>query len=403
MSTAAPNTAPLIKGRLPPSVVPRHYDLHYTSIELERHTFEGTVSIDVDVLAGVTSEGVDCITLHSIELDIIKAEYRPDASSRPAVEAFEYRYHLPSQTCRLIFERSSIPTNSSGILVLTFRGILNDLMHGFYRSTYESMDGRTLTIATTQFEPTDARRAYPCFDEPALKATFKLRATVAVDPTRSGLRCFSNTPVQNTYTFSEPVPGCNRSIVKKTYEFATTPLMSTYLLALIVAELDGISTTPTTGLTKGITTTVYTVPGKSHEGQFCLGVASQCLELYANLFGVPYPLGKSDLVALPDFAAGAMENWGLVTYREAKIVVKESTSESMKRGTARTVCHGKYRFSVYFCSYSNFFEETFHNGFGLYSYHRFSFRCIFSFGNANAPAEISKIALRVPSPRSNYT
>jgi aminopeptidase N len=100
----------------------------------------------------------------------------------------------------------------------------------------------------------------------------------------------------------------------KTITYQTTPKMSTYLLALVVGEFDGISKT-----SSNIQTTVYTVPGKAHQGQFCLDVAVHCLDLFQEIFGVPYPLPKSDLLAIPDFAAGAMENWGCVTYREAKV------------------------------------------------------------------------------------
>eukprot|EP00522_Entomoneis_paludosa_P006398 CAMPEP_0172452440 /NCGR_PEP_ID=MMETSP1065-20121228/10097_1 /TAXON_ID=265537 /ORGANISM="Amphiprora paludosa, Strain CCMP125" /LENGTH=680 /DNA_ID=CAMNT_0013204495 /DNA_START=144 /DNA_END=2186 /DNA_ORIENTATION=+ len=110
--------------------------------------------------------------------------------------------------------------------------------------------------------------------------------------------------------------------------------MSTYLLALVVGHFDSVSET-----SNQIVTTVYTCPGKAEQGRFCLDTAVRCLDLYQDLFKIPYPLTKSDLLAIPDFAAGAMENWGVVTYREAKILVTEQTSETLKRGIARTVCH----------------------------------------------------------------
>lgn len=303
-------------GRIPLTVIPRHYDIDYTTIDLERHVFAGTVTISVDTPkpvptlasspnAAASAPPAQVILLHAIEIDILNATFVCDGIKN---EAFEFRYYLPSQTCALLFSPSSIPSScTGGKLIISFRGVLNDLMHGLYRSTYQSLDGRELTIATTQFEPTDARRAFPCFDEPALKATFRLRVTIEIDQTRPSLSCWSNTPIANEHTTKVVKPGCGE-VLEKTFEFETTPKMSTYLVALIVAELDGIATTPKEGPTAGVTTTVYTVPGKSEQGRFCLDVANRCLELFAGeLFGIRYPLAKSDLVAVPDFAAGASE------------------------------------------------------------------------------------------------
>lgn len=155
-------TLPPGPGRLPPTAIPRHYDLHYESIDLERHTFAGTVSIDVDIPASSSgASGADdnndnnVIILHAIELDILSATFQPSGDDGAvASQAYEFRYHIPSQSCSLLFAPSSIAPSSSGKLVLRFRGILNDLMHGLYRSTHTALDGRELTIATTQFEPT---------------------------------------------------------------------------------------------------------------------------------------------------------------------------------------------------------------------------------------------------------
>lgn len=303
-------------GRIPLTVVPRHYDIDYATIDLERHVFAGTVTVSVDTPKPVptlasspdavaSAPPPQVILLHAIEIDILNATFVSDAVK---AEAFEFRYYLPSQTCALLFPPLSIPSSCTcGKLIITFRGVLNDLMHGLYRSTYQSLDGRELTIATTQFEPTDARRAFPCFDEPALKATFRLRVTIEIDQSRPSLSCWSNTAIANEYTAKVQRPGCGEAL-EKTFEFETTPQMSTYLVALIVGELDGISTTPKEGPTASVTTTVYTVPGKSEQGRFCLDVANRCLELFAGeLFGIRYPMTKSDLVAVPDFAAGASE------------------------------------------------------------------------------------------------
>jgi len=297
--------------------------LHYT--DLSRNTFAGTVTISVDVHP--TPALADAIALHAVEISILSAKFQTsddvddgvktsndgnssDNKSSKPIEAYEFRYTQSSQTCTMLFPTGTVAPATKGTLTIHFTGILNPLMHGLYRSTYQSLDGRTLTIATTQFEPTDARRAFPCFDEPALKSIFRLTVTMNVDPTRPGLRVMSNTEILSEHTTAAvtgPAAAAGGEGLKKTYEFAPTPLMSTYLLALIVAELDGISATPRSGPTAGVTTTVYAVPGKARQGQFCLEVATKCLDLYAEMLGVPYPLGKSDLVAVPDFAAGAME------------------------------------------------------------------------------------------------
>lgn len=312
----------LVDGRLPSIAVPTHYDLCYKKIDLERHTFDGTVSIQLVVPEDATTWPRFSLVLHALDLNVLAAKLRSDDKTW---EAEEVRYVKRDQTCELVFGPESLwIKGQSYVLTIDFIGILNDLMRGLYRSTYVGLDGKTHIMATTQFEATDARRAFPCLDEPALKATFALTVTIP-----SSLDCISNTPPASVHTTYEG------GTSTKTITFQTTPKMSTYLLALVVAQFDGISRT-----SGNIQTTVYTVPGKAHQGEFCLDTAVQCLDLFQKLFGVPYPLLKSDLLAIPDFAAGAMENWGCVTYREAKVLVKEgATSETTKRGIARTVCH----------------------------------------------------------------
>ena len=230
MTTTTTIELPPSPGRIPLTVIPTHYDLTYTSVDLERHTFAGVVSITVDVptpipsLAFASSDAPpqqpQCILLHAVDIDILSATFAfafgADQEKGKAADAYEFRYHRPSQTVALLFSPSAIPSSvctgsdgggGKGRLIIDFRGTLNDLMHGFYRSTYQSLDGRELTIATTQCEPTDARRAFPCFDEPALKATFRLCVTLQVDPTRPSLSCWSNTPVANEYTAAVTKPG----------------------------------------------------------------------------------------------------------------------------------------------------------------------------------------------------
>lgn len=341
MTTSAASTEEKQNPRLPVSVLPKHYDLVYTNVDLENHTFEGRVSLHCTSLQ--QQQCLDSITLHAVELQLTQATLSRSPTTislknkhdTTTATATEFRYCFRNQTCQIVFDHQNnnllLADDNDGtttdlILTMEFHGILNDQMRGLYRSTYHAVDGSTRTMATTQFEATDARRAFPCFDEPALKATFRLTLTIP-----GHLQCLSNTPLAASYSHSQQ--GADGR-TKKTVVFQKTPKMSTYLLAMVIGEFDAISET-----SRQVVTTVYTSPGKATQGQFCLDLAVRCLDFYQDLFGVPYPLVKSDLVAIPDFAAGAMENWGLVTYREAKVLMQGETSETMKRGIARTLCH----------------------------------------------------------------
>ncbi|GAX26976.1 aminopeptidase 2 [Fistulifera solaris] len=310
-------------ARLPLHLQPRHYDLQYHAIDLVHHTFTGRVTIHGKALRTIP-ERVS-ILLHALELQLTKATLVRKEDPSVAWQAEEFRCNVRQQTCEIVFS-ASLTAHEDYELLIDFHGVLNDKMHGFYRSSYTALDGSTITMATTQFEATDARRAFPCFDEPAIKATFQLTVTIPAH-----LQCISNTPMAATSTNYNGLS----KLLYKTIQFQITPLMSTYLLAWVIGRFDGVSTT-----SRHIVTTVYTVEGKATQGQFCLQVASKCLDYYQDLFQISYPLTKSDLLAIPDFAAGAMENWGCVTYREAKILVDPiQTSESTKRAIARTVCH----------------------------------------------------------------
>ncbi|KAK9764313.1 hypothetical protein K7432_008285 [Basidiobolus ranarum] len=199
-------------------------------------------------------------------------------------------------------------------------------MAGFYRSSYNDKDGNKQHMAVTQFEATDARRAFPCWDEPALKATFDITLRV-----RKDLTALSN---MNVISESE-VDGLNE------VKFATTPIMSTYLVAFVVGDLEYIEAS-TSGINNGepVLCRVYTLKGQSNQGHFALDVATKSLEYFSEAFGSAYPLPKLDLIAIPDFGAGAMENWGLVTFRNVVLLFDEKTSSSrIKLRIANVVAH----------------------------------------------------------------
>jgi len=305
-----------VDARLARFTKPQHYDLHYSSIDFDQNTFAGRVSILFKTIKSPTAfilskrDGTNCIgmLLHALDLHLDQAriEHLSCGNSRSLhLEADNFRYSTVEQICRIEFPYDENSENvfvlgQSYKLTIDFHGVLNSNMQGLYRSSYKDRVGQEHFIATTQFEPTDARRALPCFDEPNLKATFCLSVTLPAEIPYSSMKCISNTPITSNQTIFEGEKKRFHRIVT----FQKTPLMSTYLLALVIGDFDSISST--SEITR-IMTTVYTVPGKVNQGKFCLDVASQCLDLYKDLFDVPYPLVKSDLLAIPDFAAGAME------------------------------------------------------------------------------------------------
>lgn len=217
----------------------------------------------------------------------------------------------------LVLEFSEVLPLEMGVLAIGFEGTLNDKMKGFYRSTFEH-NGEKRNMAVTQFEPADARRCFPCWDEPACKATFKITLDVPSD-----LIALSNMPV------IEEKPNGHL----KTVSYQESPIMSTYLVAVVIGLFDYVEDhTP-----DGIKVRVYCQVGKANQGKFALDVAVKTLDLYKEYFACPYSLPKLDMIAIPDFAAGAMENYGLVTYRETALLYDEKHSAAANKQRVATV------------------------------------------------------------------
>jgi aminopeptidase 2 len=231
-----------------------------------------------------------------------------------------------SETTTVSF-KPTLSKGSKAKLTMTFSGILNDNMAGFYRSSFKAEDGSTTYMATTQMEPTDARRAFPCFDEPALKAEFTV--TLVAD---DKMTCLSNMDVASEKTVDSKVSGGKRKAVT----FNPTPLMSTYLLAFIIGELNYIETNAFR-----LPVRVYAPKDRDIEhGRFALELAAKTLAFYEKTFNSDFPLPKMDMVAIPDFSAGAMENWGLITYRVVDVLIDEKSSgAAVKQRVAETVQH----------------------------------------------------------------
>ncbi|HJM72463.1 MAG TPA: M1 family metallopeptidase, partial [Acidimicrobiales bacterium] len=263
---------------------------------LDTGTFSGTVAIDVDVMAACNE-----VVLHAADLEVASA-----------VAVIDGVRHDLTVTLDEATEQLSLHGPNLGAgparLELAFTGVLNDRLRGFYRSTLV-LDGEERTIATTQFQSTDARRAFPCFDEPDLKATFAVTLVVASDllAVSNGAE-ESRTPLGN---------GTDRVV------FIDTIPLSTYLVAFVVGPLE--ATQPVD--VDGVPVRVIHPPGKGDQTAFALEVAAHSLRWLADWYDIAVPGGKVDLVALPDFAFGAMENLGCITFREVLLLVDPSTAD----------------------------------------------------------------------------
>ncbi len=295
--------------RLEKHVYPIHYNLTLEP-DMISSTFSGkeviTISIDKDI---------NKITLHSKDNNIITAEY----IDKDRQFANKITYDTEKETVTFYFKNKI--KKGKGKLSIIWSGIINDSLRGFYKSKYV-LDGVEKNIATTQFEATDARRAFPCFDEPHHKAVFEVSLVV---PT-------GHTAISNTL----PTVIKEHSLGFNIVTFAPTPIMSTYLLAFIIGEFEYIE-----GKSKdNVQVRIFTTPGKKHQAKFALDVAIKSLEFYNEYFDIPYPLPILDLIAIPDFESAAMENWGAVTFRETAILVdEEHTSLSNKQWAAIVIAH----------------------------------------------------------------
>lgn len=299
--------------RLPGGVRPEHYALTITP-DLAKARFEGVEQIDV-VLDAPASE----VTLNAaeIEFESVKAASASKTNSEAPTVWYKATVTLDEakEQATLHFAKE-LPAGPVS-LQIAYRGILNDKLRGFYLSKTKLRN-----YGVTQFESTDARRAFPSFDEPALKARFDV--TLVID---AGDTAISNTPIVS----DTPGPMAG----KHTLVFATTPKMSTYLVAWLVGDFECSA-----GRSDGVPIRVCATPDKVGLTKFALDAAKWDLHYYDKYFGIKYPLAKLDLIAIPDFEAGAMENFGCITFRETEVLVdaKNGTLGARKEVTT-TVAH----------------------------------------------------------------
>jgi aminopeptidase N len=302
-----PNTAKP-PFRLPKYIKPTSYYLEL-SPDLVSQTYTGNVAIDINI-----SKKTDTIFLHAKELTIqnVFVRYGKDLLEPKITE------NKTNNTIELTINKN---ISGSATILISFSGIINNDLRGFYISKYEYKNTEE-RIGATQFEPIDARRAFPCFDEPNMKAVFNLRIK-----TRLGLQVLANTELIKQNTTED---GLVENI------FAPTPIMSTYLLAWCIGKFETLSSNAIRGTKVNINTPL----GKKSLANFALDTATKVLDYFEDYFGINYPLKKLDLMALPDFASGAMENWGLITFRETALLVdKKNSSITNQSWVALIVAH----------------------------------------------------------------
>ncbi|HEX3663398.1 MAG TPA: M1 family metallopeptidase [Acidobacteriaceae bacterium] len=291
--------------RLPDTVTPQHYTLKLTP-DLKAATFTGVETIDVDV-----KQPVPAIVLNAAEIKFGTVTAEVDGKELHATVTLDNTKEQASLNFGQALQPGPLTVH------IDYTGILNNELRGFYLSKT-----KTRNYAVTQFEPTDARRAFPGFDEPAFKATFSVTLVVPK----------GDTAISNTNVVSQ-TPGPQPD--QQTVQFATTPKMSTYLVAFLVGDFQCIS-----GQSDGIPIRVCGSPDKLQYAHFALAAAEFNLHFYDQYFGIKYPMPKLDLIGIPDFEAGAMENFGAITFRETALFVDEKTASlASKKEVAEDVAH----------------------------------------------------------------
>jgi aminopeptidase N/puromycin-sensitive aminopeptidase len=290
--------------RLPGGASPDHYSLAVT-IHFSDNTFDGDETIDLKL-----AKPTRTITLNAVEIDFHDVTVTAGGQTQTAKISSDEKNEMATFTVD-----NELPAGAAA-LHIKYTGHLNDKLRGFYLSTYK---GRKYEVS--QMEATDARVAFPCFDEPSYKATFDL--TAIVDK--------GDTAISNGEIVSDtPGPGDQHTI-----KFSTSPKMSSYLVALTVGDWKCEHDT-----VDGIKVGVCTVPGKENLTRFPLEASKAILHYYSNYYGIKYPLPKLDNIAVPDFQAGAMENWGAIIYREAALLIDDKTaSVGAKQEVAEVIAH----------------------------------------------------------------
>lgn len=329
------------------TIKPINYNLTFEP-DLEKFTFKGREIIAFELREKTKQIILDAVDLKINKCTVYSSNDVEKNSSRQARTIFGVSSFKPNDKKeKLIINFSYDLKPGQYQLEIEFEGILNDKLAGFYRSKY-SVGGKEKYLATTQFEARDARRAFPCIDHPSFKATFDV--SMVID---KNLTAISNT-LQKDHLDAANI---TEAVIfrawrrdknsKKLVVFERTPLMSTYLLYLGVGEfefLEDMYTSEVNGKYKNTSEVkklrVVTTSGKSQYGKFALECAKKSLEYFENYFAFPFPLKKLDLIAIPESASGAMENWGAMTFREnALLYYPEKSSKVTRQRIAEVIAH----------------------------------------------------------------
>ena len=287
-------------------IIPTNYEITFEP-DLKKFIFYGKEIISVNC-----KKETKLITMNCAEIKIKSCKVESAKTTiTSSVSTDEKKEQLAIKLDKKISGKATIH--------IEFEGILNDRLLGFYRSQYKQ-GNKTKYLATTQFEAADARRAFPCWDEPEAKATFEI--SIIAD---NKFTAISNMPVKSKKKLSG----------KTLYQFGKTPDVSTYLIYLGVGEFEYL-----TGKIGKTQIRVVTTKGNKQKGKFSLELGKKLLVSYEKYFGIKYPLPKLDLIAVPDFAAGAMENWGAITFRETILLYDPKTSSTRtKQFIAEVISH----------------------------------------------------------------
>ncbi|KAF2365595.1 Peptidase M1 membrane alanine aminopeptidase N-terminal [Trinorchestia longiramus] len=307
--------------RLPTAIEPESYVLRLQPLINGNFTIFGSVEILLNVV-----EETSNVTLHIRDI-ITKNEtialYVGDQPGGDEVTILEHTYD-PAREFYIASLEQPLVVGQQYLLVMEYEGYLNDQLAGFYRSQYTKDDGTQTWLAATQFESTDARRAFPCFDEPIYKATFDVYLA-----RETSMTSIANMPMTETIPFDN-----DDEWVWDHY--AVTLPMSTYLVAFVVSDFTFVNST----YNDHVLFRVWAREGAIDQAWYAIGAGPAILTWYEDYFSIPFPLPKQDMIALPDFSAGAMENWGLVTYRETALLIDpELYSASNLERVASVVAH----------------------------------------------------------------
>ncbi|XP_032239105.2 glutamyl aminopeptidase isoform X2 [Nematostella vectensis] len=303
------------KIRLPSSVTPEEYTVILRPKLDPDFTFSGNVSVRVKC-----NEDTDYIFIHAKQMRLTKFEVLNQGKEPLKIMETANCEKLEMFSIKV---KGGLKKGESYVLQIDFNAVLAEKLTGFYKSSYKDKDGNTRYLATTHFEPTDARAAFPCFDEPALKAVFNM-----VIYRKAEHVSLSNMPIKETFKDKE-----SGQVIDV---FEPSVKMSTYLVAFVVCDFKSKEATTK----RGTLVRVWAPEDNIDEGDYALSEAVKILSYYEKFFAVRYPLPKQDLIAIPDFPTGAMENWGLITYRMTSLLYRPGfSSDDNKQWISVVVAH----------------------------------------------------------------